>query len=253
MVKERYGLIGKSVSHSFSATYFNSKFEEEGISADYRLFDIPSADKIADFVAETVPELNGFNITSPYKRDIIKYLDEITDEARRVNAVNLVKVNKDAYGRISLKGYNTDIEGFKKSLEGIDPKVEALVLGTGGASSAVCCGLDQLGIDYKVVSRTPAPGEINYDEANRVLGEKLLIINATPVGMFPNIGKAPAIDYEKLTPKHICYDLIYNPEKTLFLEKAEARGARIINGLEMLYNQAEIGWEIWQSNSMQEG
>lgn len=242
-----FGLIGKDISHSFSACYFNRKFLREGIDASYQLFDLPEISEFKNIIA-SCPALRGINVTSPYKREIIPYLDSLSPEASQLNAVNVVEFIR-ANGAVKLKGHNTDSEGFRKTLPRlIEKDTKALILGTGGASSAVAMALSKEGVPYKIVSRSPSVGEIDYYQASGLLGDYCLVINATPVGMGNLTGSAPDLDYSRITPSHICYDLIYNPAKTLFLNKAEERGAVTVNGLEMLYNQAELSWNIWNDN-----
>lgn len=240
-----YGLIGRGIGHSFSAGYFNDKFLREGIEARYIPFDIDSVGEIEE-ILEKHPYLSGFNVTSPYKREIIPYLDSLSENAAELNAVNTVKVERDIRGRRQLSGHNTDWRGFGMTIEGlVQPGSRALVLGTGGASSAVCLALRKNNIDYKVVSRNPQEGQLGYEEIGPYLRDCTLIINATPVGMHPNVNEVPPIDFSMIRPGHICYDLIYNPERTLFLEKAAEKGAEVINGHSMLINQAELSWRIW--------
>lgn len=245
---QEYGLIGRHISHSFSAGYFSEKFRREGIDATYTSYDLADIGEIRSVLAN--PRLKGFNVTSPYKRDVIPFLDDISEEARELNAVNVVKVATDASGQRRLLGFNTDCPAFRTTLENeISPHTKALVLGTGGASSAVALALRQIGIDYKIVSRNPGDGQVGYEEVSSLLSSHYLVVNATPVGMYPDVEKAPDIDFSLIGPEHYCYDLIYNPPETLFLRKASEAGARIKNGLDMLIGQAELSWEIWQNDS----
>lgn len=244
---EEYGLIGRGISHSFSANYFNNKFSREGIQARYSLYDLEKIDDLKSLL-ESHPNLRGLNVTSPYKRDVIKYLDELSDEANELQAVNTISIIHSSSNKIKLKGFNTDYQGFKLTLSDIvNSKTKAIVLGTGGASAAVGKALSVEGIPYLLVSRNPKRGEASYSEINSLLPERKLIINATPVGMYPRLNECPDLDYDKITDSHICYDLIYNPEETLFLKKSKEKGAKIINGMQMLINQAEQSWKIWQS------
>lgn len=247
-MSQEFGLIGRGISHSFSADYFNGKFRDEGIDARYMLFDLPEVSHFRDIIAAH-PDLIGLNVTSPYKRDIIPFLDSLSPEAEDLEAVNVIRIITDRRGRKKLHGHNTDCRGFEKTLEGLIGKdVRAIVLGTGGASSAVCYALRKKGIEPFITSRNPKESEISYPEASRLIPDISLIINATPVGMHPHIDSFPDIDYSLLTPSHICYDLIYNPAETGFLKKAAAQGARTVNGLQMLLNQAELSWQIWNDS-----
>ena len=238
-----FGLIGKGISHSFSANYFNKKFAEEEIDAIYHLFDLHS---IYDFeVLKERPDLAGLNVTSPYKRDVIPFLDSLSDEAEKLNAVNVIEFIKKTDGRNILMGHNTDCAGFGMTLEDVSPTQSALILGTGGASSDVALALQKKDIPYKIVSRNPSGDELDYRQCSELIPSHKIIINATPVGMHPNTDACPPIDYNRITDNHLCYDLIYNPTETLFLKKAKERGALTKNGLKMLINQAELAWEIW--------
>lgn len=249
MAKNAYGLIGRGISHSFSAEYFNNKFSNEGIDACYDLFDIPCIEEINTIIKNN-PQLRGLNVTSPYKREVIEFLDILSDEARQLNAVNVVEIIRNN-GKITLTGHNTDVMGFGKTLKehGINSHTinQAMILGTGGASSAVAFALRKEMIPYKIVSRTPKADEIDYEEARHLMSEFELVVNATPVGMYPHQNEKPDLDYMKITPRHIFYDLIYNPAKSLFLQIADKRGAKTINGKEMLLNQAEEAWRIWKN------
>ncbi len=242
-----FGLLGKNISHSFSPGYFNDKFKRENINAEYKLFDLDNVEDILH-VIEVNPGLKGFNVTIPYKTEIKKYLDEIDDSAKSVGAVNVVKIFRREDGYI-LKGFNTDIIGFKKSLQPLlkdKSDVKALVLGTGGASKAVEYVLKELGIPSLFVSRRKKDGVLTYDELNRdIIKNHKLIVNTTPVGMYPDVDIAPGIPFEHISSSHVLYDLIYNPVETLFLKKGKERGAIVKNGLEMLHLQAEAAWKIW--------
>lgn len=241
----RYGLIGRPLGHSFSAGYFAAKFRREGIvGCDYALYELPSIEALPALLAEH-PELRGFNVTIPYKLRIFDYLDDVSEEAARIGAVNCVR--RDGDGRMT--GYNTDIEGIRLSLAtllGADLPEAALVLGTGGASQAVQYALAEAGIPYAVVSRDSARGNFRYDDLTpELIVEHRLIVNATPVGTFPHADEAPALPYEALTPAHYLFDLVYNPERTQFLLRGERRGAHTLNGRPMLEAQAEASWRIW--------
>ncbi|MCH5217241.1 MAG: shikimate dehydrogenase [Muribaculaceae bacterium] len=242
-----FGLIGRGIGHSFSAGFFNDKFSREGIDARYISFDLEDISMVTDILA-THPLIKGFNVTSPYKRDIIPILHSLSPEARELNAVNVVKVGRRTDGSPLLEGHNTDCAGFGLTLPSLlPPASRALVMGTGGASSAVTLALRKLGVPYLVVSRTPEGQEIGYEEMNRLLPGYNLLVNATPLGMHPRIDACPPVDFEAVGSSHICYDLIYNPPESLFLRKASEKGARTVNGLDMLINQANLSWEIWNS------
>lgn len=247
-MKNLYGLIGYRLSHSFSKKYFSDKFEQEKIvNSSYELFELEDIQEFSEVVKQH-PNIRGMNVTIPYKQQVMRYLDELDASAKQVGAVNTIKFvgNK----RI---GYNTDYYGFKESLEnwpGAIHNNKALVLGTGGASRAVKCALYALAIDFLMVSRESSEHAISYDELKQEhhLKEYPLIINTTPLGMSPNIDTFPDIAYEQLSEAHFCYDLVYNPEVTTFMRKAEERGAAAKNGLEMLHLQAEKSWEIWNND-----
>lgn len=238
---QRYGLIGHPLGHSFSKTYFTEKFEREGIDACYENFDLKDLNLLSSLLQQH-PDLCGFNVTIPYKEAILPYLDELDPAAREVGAVNTVKVLNNR----RLIGYNTDIIGINSSLS--NPH-SALLLGTGGASKAVQYVLRKHHIPYHLVSRNPEKSDLTYQNLTpEIIQSHLLIINATPVGMAPHCEEAPLIPYEAITQKHILFDLIYNPEETLFLRYGREQGAKTINGLTMLHAQAEASWEIWEKN-----
>lgn len=241
-----FGLIGKPLGHSTSMVSFKKKFRTEGISADYCNFELESAEELRNLV-EHNPKICGLNVTIPYKTDVIPYLDELDVTAREIGAVNVIKVERGA-GNLRLIGYNTDYIGFGRSLKPMLPElpVKALVLGTGGASKAVCYALRQMGIEYHSVSRSSSFDILGYYELSpSIIEEHRLIVNCTPVGMSPDTGQCPDIPYAYITQDHIMFDLIYNPETTLFLKKGAEHGAAIKNGSEMLRIQAEEAWEIW--------
>jgi len=245
-----FGLIGYPLSHSFSAKYFAKKFATEGISdADYQLFPLENISQITSLI-DLLPELKGFNITIPHKVAILTYLDHISKEASDVGAVNCVKIKRDISGAI-LIGHNTDIYGFSESLipELKPGHQKALVLGTGGAAKAVCYALRELGIAYTMVSRTSQDNTtILYTQlTEKVISDNRLIINTTPVGMYPDTTGYPDIPYEFLNKKHLLFDLIYNPAETRFLQLGRIAGATVLNGVRMLELQAEKSWEIWNS------
>jgi shikimate dehydrogenase len=243
-----FGLIGATVSHSFSKSYFDEKFFREGLrDYHYELFPLKNITDLEPLLKDT-KGLSGLNVTIPYKEQVLQYLDEVDGFAKKIGAVNVIKI-KDG----KLKGYNTDSEAFLETIEKWlpkDNKFKALILGTGGSSKAVREALKKLKIDFNLVSREPRKGILTYDalEKNpKVISESHLIINTTPLGMSPNTETMPAIDFEYIGPEHFVYDLIYNPARTMFLQKAEMRGATIKNGLEMLHVQAEKSWVIWNN------
>ncbi len=242
---KKYGLIGKSLKHSFSQHYFSEKFLNEKLSdCQYENFELASIDDLPALV-ESIPDLLGLNVTIPYKQDILPFLKHRDDIVKKIGACNCIKI----IGH-QLYGYNTDAPAFQLSLQSKIKKHHqcALVLGSGGASKAVQAALSEMGIDFLVVSRHQEGNEIGYEEiGEKMIREHLLIINTTPVGMFPNTEQDPPLPYEALSPQHLLFDLIYNPEKTKFLQQGEARGAQIINGYEMLQLQAEQSWEIWNA------
>ena len=245
---KKYGLLGYPLGHSFSRNYFNQKFEAERIDAEYLNFEIPEIKEIKNVIKEN-PELNGLNVTIPYKEQVIPYLDDLDEDARLIGAVNVIKFSKGLFGKVTLKGYNSDIIGFKQS---IDPLLKehhrkALILGTGGASKAVFQGLKQLGVASTFVSRKAKEYCITYEEITpKVMEQYTVIVNTTPLGMYPNVNACPDIPYDLLTSDHLLYDLLYNPDETLFMRKGKEKGAVVKNGLEMLLLQAFAAWEIWQ-------
>jgi len=238
-----YGLIGYPLGHSFSRAFFTEKFAQEGICAEYRNFEIPEARELLDVVRST-PRLRGLNCTIPHKQAIIPLLDELSDEAREIGAVNVIKVCPD--GR--LKGFNSDIIGFTESIRPLlkPHHKKALILGTGGASKAIRVGLTQLGLEWKYVSRSPREGQFTYaDVTPEVVREYEVIVNCSPVGMFPHVDASPSLPYKALTPRNLLYDLVYNPEETQFMQQGKAQGAQVKNGLEMLHLQALASWRFW--------
>lgn len=244
--KKVYGVIGHPLGHSFSRTYFNDKFAAEGINAEYVNFDLPDIGDLPEAIAE-YPRLGGLNVTSPYKQLVMPYLNSLDPVAKEVGAVNVIKFVGGAEGRFNLKGYNTDVYGFTESLRPLlGNRRRALVLGTGGAAQAVAYSLRRLGAEPTLVSRAPRRGGLTYAELTpQVMADNLLVVNATPVGMYPRGHECPDIPYGELTPRHLCYDLIYNPENTLFMRRAAQAGAQVKNGLEMLLLQAFESWRIW--------
>lgn len=240
---KRYGLIGHPLKHSQSRFYFNEKFEYNGLDCLYQHFDIKSLDELHDIMAR-YPDLCGFNVTIPYKESIIPLLDEVDPIAKEVGAVNVVTLTNG-----KLKGYNTDVYGFEQLLERATKGREtshALILGTGGASKAVQYVLRQKGIPYSTVSRDAAKGDFTYDTlTDENLRTNPLIINTTPLGMFPQVDNFPDLHYQGLTKKHTLIDLIYNPRETAFMELGRTWGAKVYNGLQMFEEQAKKTWELF--------
>ena len=243
--KSRFGLVGKNISYSFSKGYFTQKFKELGLDHhSYENFDLAAIEDFKELIKQN-KNLKGLNVTIPYKEVVIPYLDKLNPKAEKIGAVNTIKFTKKG-----LKGFNTDIYGFKKSVKPLLRKrhKKALILGTGGASKAVAFVFDEMGIKFNYVSRKPKKNQLGYTDLNeKLFKEYTVLINCTPQGTFPNIADKPGIPYQFITKKHLLFDLIYNPEKTAFLLEGEKRGASIYNGLRMLELQAEKSWEIWNS------
>lgn len=239
-----FGLIGYPLSHSFSKQYFNDKFQKEGrINCRYEQFPITSIDELPKLLQQH-PELEGLNVTIPYKEQVLSFLDEEDERVRQIGACNCIHIRDG-----KLKGYNTDVTGFEESLkEQLLPQHDhALIFGTGGAAKAVRFVLDHLGIEYMHVSRKPAYNSLSYEQVTpSLLAGYPLLINTTPLGMFPNTTEAVPIPYEAITDRHYLYDLVYNPAISLYLQKGKERGARIKNGYDMLVIQAEESWKIWR-------
>lgn len=242
-----FGLIGYPLSHSFSKKYFSERFEKENIEGCvYELFPLEHID-ILKTLLQKETTLAGLNVTIPYKVAVLPFLKETDEAAAAIGAVNCIAVEQTADGPV-LKGYNTDAYGFEESLKPFleEHHQKALIFGDGGAAKAIKYVLQKLGISWISVVRTPAPGCILYaDLTEEILKTHTVLINTTPVGMYPNVDSCPDIAYEQLTPRHLAYDLVYNPEETKFLALAKAKGAKIKNGLEMLHLQAERSWFIW--------
>ncbi|MBQ8593061.1 MAG: shikimate dehydrogenase [Bacteroidaceae bacterium] len=246
---DKYGIIGYPLGHSFSKTYFNDRFASEHIDAEYVNFEIPTIHDFPGVINEN-PNLRGLNVTIPYKEKVLDYLDELSPNAMAIKAVNVVKVVRR--GReVLLVGHNTDVLGFTQSIESVlEPHhKKALVLGTGGASKAVCYGLEQLGIEYQLVSRRETEVAITYEQLTpEIMAEHHIVVNCSPLGMYPHTERCPDIPYDCLTGKHLLYDLVYNPNTTLFMRKGKEHGAQVKNGLEMLLLQAIAAWNIWQED-----
>lgn len=245
---KKYGLIGYPLGHSFSMGYFNEKFKNEAINAVYENFEIPDIQDITTVIGSN-PDLAGFNVTIPYKEKVMDYLDYIAPEAAEIGAVNVVKVTHNGE-RAVLKGFNSDVVGFVNSIKPLLRPLhkKALVLGTGGASKAVEYGLRKLGLETIKVSRTEKDNTITYGQVTpELLSEYKVIVNSTPCGMAPHFDECPNLPYDSIDDSFLLYDLIYNPEETLFLRKGKEKDATVKNGLEMLLLQAEEGWNIWNS------
>ena len=244
---KKYGLIGYPLKHSFSKQYFNNKFISESIDATYLNFELSSIKEFPNVLTDH-KDLCGLNVTIPYKEQIIPYLDGLAN-AKEIGAVNVIKFDRSK-GKLRLIGYNSDIIGFQESIEPLlkEYHKKALILGTGGASKAVFHGLKNLNISAKFVSRTKKEDCLTYEELTpEIMNDYMVIVNATPVGMYPNVDSAPDIPYNLLTDKHLLYDLLYNPDVTLFMQRGKAQGATVKNGLEMLLLQAFHAWAIWNS------
>lgn len=250
-MKERnlYGLIGRNISYSFSAAYFSNKFKKNNdIKSQYVNFDIQNIAEFSNILHEN-PELKGANVTIPYKETIIPYLDSLSKKARKIGAVNTIRISKKGH----LKGYNTDWFGFYQAIKPMlnSTHKKALILGTGGSSKAIEFALRKLKIEYKFVSRTAQENTLQYEEIDKdIMQSYQVIINTTPLGTFPNINEAPTLPYTYFSKQHIAFDLTYNPETTQFLKLASENGAKIQNGALMLKLQAEKAWEIWNKNGL---
>lgn len=247
---EKYGLIGYPLSHSFSRGFFNEKFLAENIDAEYVNFEIPDIREFKTIIKNN-PTLQGLNVTIPYKEQVIPLLDEISDNARQIGAVNVIRIDRSK-NKVRLKGFNSDILGFKESIEPLLQPLhkKSLILGTGGSAKAVFYGLKQLGIDAVYVSRKGENGHYLYSDLTpEIFGQYQVVVNCTPVGLWPHTDECPDIPYHLLTPDYLLYDLLYNPNETLFMKKGKERGAVVKNGLEMLILQAFVTWNIWQETS----
>jgi len=246
---KKYGLIGYPLTHSFSKRFFTEKFENENIDSTYDNFEIDTIEKFPKIV-KNYPEVIGLNVTIPYKEQVIPFLDDLNDSAKEIGAVNTVKIIRADSG-IHLKGFNTDTFGFENSLKPLlkEHHKKALILGTGGASKALKYVLTKLGIEFISASiEELKENEFRYEEIDeKMMLQRLLIINATPLGTYPKVENYPKIPYEFITEKHLLFDLVYNPEVTQFMEKGKANGATVKNGYEMLLGQALKSYEIWNS------
>lgn len=244
----RYGLIGYPLTHSFSQRYFTQKFAREGIDdSRYDLFELPDIMALPELL--NTPNLRGLNVTIPHKQAVLPYLDRLDASAEKVGAVNVIRLEADG----SKTGFNSDYYGFRQSLVdwmdalGRSPNgLQALVLGTGGASKAVIAALTDLGITFRMISRKRSDGNLAYEDVPQLIDNHLLLINCSPVGTYPHVDEAPLLPYNQFTDQHLLYDLVYNPAETLFMQNGRERGAATHNGLRMLELQAEKAWEIWQ-------
>ena len=249
---DKYGLIGFPLGHSFSKNFFNEKFENENIDAEYINFEIPNIEELVE-ILDVNPELRGLNVTIPYKEKVISYLDYISPEARAIGAVNVIRVTHKG-NKLVLRGYNSDVIGFTKSIEPLLERFHrrALILGTGGASKAVNYGLKSLGLETVFVSRYKRPGTIQYEDITpEVIKDYNVIVNCTPVGMYPKVEECPLLPYEAMDNHTLLYDLIYNPDRTLFMQKGAEHGATVKNGLEMLLLQAFASWDFWNGKEQE--
>lgn len=243
---DKYGLIGYPLGHSFSIGYFNEKFANENIDAQYINFEIPSIDNLVEVLSSN-PQLRGLNVTIPYKEQVIRYLDSISPEAQAIGAVNVIRVSQKG-NQTFLRGFNSDVIGFTKSIEPLLERYhrKALILGTGGAAKAVDYGLKSLGLETQMVSRSRKTGTITYDDVKaETIEEYNVLVNCTPLGLYPNVDLCPTLPYNAMNSRTLLYDLLYNPDETLFMRKGREQGATVKNGLEMLLLQAFASWEFW--------
>lgn len=253
-MKKTYGLIGFPLTHSFSKKYFTEKFEKENITdCEYNLYSLSSIHQLPDLIKDN-PGIAGLNVTIPYKETVLAFLSELDAGAKAVGAVNCIKIERGTNAAPKLIGYNTDVFGFRQSIKPfLEKKHErAIILGTGGASKAAAFVLKEIGLDCYFVTRfknsqkSQITNSFSYADLNEYIFNAFkLIVNTTPVGMYPNVHDAPAIPYELLTPSHLLYDMVYNPAETEFLKRGKEKGAETINGISMLHQQAEEAWRIW--------
>lgn len=242
-----YGLVGHPLGHSFSARYFKDFFAVEGLDARYVNLDLPSLELLRPAI-DSDERISGLNVTIPYKQEVIPMLDELSDEARAIGAVNVIEIDRSG-ATTRLIGHNTDCQGFTTSVKELIPAgcTRGMVLGTGGASRAVAHALMQLGLEVVKVSRTPSEGQYSYEQLsdNGLVADCHVIVNTTPLGMWPNTDQAPQIAYAQITGDHVCIDIVYNPAVTQFMQLCAAKGATVKNGLQMLVEQARASWRIW--------
>jgi len=247
----KFGLIGNPLGHSFSKKYFTEKFKNEHIKdCSYENYPLINLNRFQELITSN-PDLSGLNVTIPYKTEIMKYIDVVDPEASEIGAVNVLKIRR-LPDMVEIKGYNTDIVGIRETLlPNLTGVRNTLILGTGGSSMAVCYVIKKLGLDYKLVSRKKKNDVLEYQEVTaEVLKAVELIVNTTPLGMYPDIESKPELNYDLLNEKHILFDLVYNPEITSFLKMGQERGCKIISGLKMLRIQAEKSWEIWNDDNL---
>ena len=248
-MKAQYGLIGYPLGHSFSRSFFTKKFQEEKIDAEYLNFEIPEVSTLLRIIQEH-PHLKGVNVTLPHKVAVIPLLHELSPEAAAIGAVNVIRITHTPTGETYLKGFNSDVIGFTDSIRPLLKSYhrKALVLGTGGASKAICRGLENLGIEWTYVSRNSGPDRLTYSQLKpMILKEYTVIVNCSPVGMYPKVDQCPSLPYECLTASHLLYDIVYNPTTTLFMKRGAEQGATVKNGIEMLERQAIASWEFWNA------
>ena len=239
-MKKNYGLIGTKLKHSFSKDYFERKFKSLNYkNHSYKNFEINNLNSLRELISKN--NLSGLNVTIPFKEQILNYVDDLDDSAEKIGSINTIKVNKN-----KITGFNTDADGFEKSFKPlIENRNGAIILGNGGASKAVQYVLTKNKINFKVISRS---GEIKYENlSNLDIINNLILINATPLGMYPNVHSFPKIPYNLLSEKHLVYDLVYNPKETVFLKKARKQKCKVSNGYQMLLNQADLSWKIWEN------
>lgn len=248
-----YGLIGKSLLHSKSPEYFNKRFVKEGINAEYRLFEINQAEDLEKIIIET-PNLKGLNVTIPYKRSFGHMMSSLSPEVKKTGSLNTIKINRDS-NNIITQAFNTDIRGFETSIESViteNPGIRALILGTGGAAHTAAYVFRKLGVFYYFISRNPAKvAHLGYNWITKeIINDYRLIVNCTPVGMFPDVDTAPLLPYDYINSKSICFDVVYNPSDTLFLKRSKLNGAKVITGVHMFETQANQAWKIWKDKSV---
>lgn len=246
-----FGLVGKKLGHSFSRNFFGTKFDKENIDAEYVNFEIADIDRLPEIIKST-HNLSGLNVTIPYKESVIPFLDEIDPMAARIGAVNTIQITSTASG-FRLIGYNTDIIGFKESIKPHLGKShrKALMLGSGGAAKAMWAGLESLGLTIEGVSRHAGQSDYTYEDLTpEIIQEHTVIVNATPLGMWPETDTAPDIPYDAIGPGHVIFDAVYNPDPTLFLKKCQEQSADIISGIGMLHGQAIASWKIWNEKPL---
>jgi len=239
-VKKNYGLIGTKLKHSFSKDYFERKFKSLNYkNHSYKNFEINNLNSLRELISKN--NISGLNVTIPFKEQILNYVDDLDDSAEKIGSINTIKVNKN-----KITGFNTDADGFEKSFKPlIENRNSAIILGNGGASKAIQYVLTKNKINFKVISRS---GEIKYENlSNLDIINNLILINTTPLGMYPNVHSFPKIPYNLLSEKHLAYDLVYNPKETVFLKKARKQKCKVSNGYQMLLNQADLSWKIWEN------